>query len=100
MEVVLRTQILAIKNRLLTSELKIINCERNENKNKKTLESKLESVDTVVNIGPTTTSVFLSVNRVALIMFLISSGNAGALSLGFEVIHQTVLNKLYKYKKQ
>ena len=65
----------------------------------KTLPSLLESVDTVVNIGATTTSVTLSVACVGLIVVPNSAGIASILSLGNKVSHEIILNKYEKYKK-
>ena len=66
-----------------------------KHKNYKTLTSILESVDTVVTIGATTTSVTLSVTGVGLIVVPISAGIACALPLGNEVLHEIIL-KEYK----
>ena len=69
-------------------------------KSYKTLTSKLKSVDTVVNIGATTTFVTLSVTGVGLIVVPISAGIACTLSLGNELLRKIISNKYIKYKKQ
>ena len=69
-------------------------------KNYKTLNTILESVDTIVIIGSTTTSVTLSVTGVGLIVVPISAGVAWTLSLGNKILHKLILNKYNKYKKQ
>ena len=68
-------------------------------KNYKTLNTVLESVDSIVIIGPTSTSITLSVTGVGLIFLPISAGIACALSLGNKVLHKLIINKYNKYKK-
>ena len=85
--------------RLLTWNIKDINRKRYK-KIYKTLTSRVESVDTVVNIGATTTSVNLSVTGVGLIGLQIAAGFACALWLGDNVIHKITLKKYNKYKNQ
>ena len=48
----------------------------------------LESVDTVVVIGATSTSIFLSITGNGLIILPISAGIACTLSLGNKVLHK------------
>ena len=67
-------------------------------KNYKTLNTILESVDAIVIIGSTTTSVTLSVTGVGLIVVPISVGVACALSLHNTVIYKIIINKYTKYK--
>ena len=66
----------------------------------KTLNTILESVDSIVIIGATSTSVTLSITGVGLIILPISAGIACTLSLGNKVLHKLIINKYNKYKKQ
>ena len=74
------------------------NNSKKKNKNYKTLTSILESVDTIVIVGATTTSVTLSVTGVGLVVVSFFSGIACALSLGRKVIHKLVLKMFNKNK--
>ena len=67
--------------------------------NYKTLNTVLESVDTIVIIGATSTSITLSVTGIGLIVVPISAGIACTLSLGNKVLHKIIINKYNKYKK-
>ena len=69
-------------------------------KNYKTLNTKLESVGSIVIIGTTSTSITLSVTGVGLIILPISAGIPCTLSLGNKVLHKLIINKYIKYKKQ
>ena len=69
-------------------------------KNSKTLNTILESVDSIVIIGATSTSITLSVTGVGLIILPISAGFACGLSLGNKILHKLIINKYNKYKKQ
>ena len=69
-------------------------------KNYKALNTILESVDSIVIIGATSTSITLSVTGVGLIILPISAGIACTLSLGNKVLHKLIINKYNKYKKQ
>ena len=69
-------------------------------KNYKTLNTILESVDSIVIIGATSTSITLSVTGIGLIVLPISAGIACGLSLGNKVLHKIIINKYKKYKKQ
>ena len=69
-------------------------------KNYKTLNTVLESVDSIVIIGATLTSVTLSITGIGLIILPISAGIACTLSLGNKVLHKLIINKYNKYKKQ
>ena len=69
-------------------------------KNYKTLNKVLESVDSIVIIGATSTSIALSITGVGLIILPISAGIACTLSLGNKVLHKLIINKYNKYKKQ
>ena len=68
--------------------------------NYKTLNTIIESVDSIVIIGATSTSITLSVTGVGLIILPISAGIACTLSLGNKVLHKLITNKYKKYKKQ
>ena len=69
-------------------------------KNYKTLNIILESVDSIVIIGATSTSISLSVTGVGLIILPISAGIACGLSLGNKVLHKLIINKYNEYNKQ
>ena len=69
-------------------------------KNYKTLNTRLESIDSIVNIGATSTSITLSVTGVGLVILTISIGFACTLSLGNKVLQKLILNRYNKYKKQ
>ena len=68
--------------------------------NYKTLNTILESVDSIVIIGATSTSITLSITGVGLIILPISAGVACALSSGNKILHKLIINKYNKYKKQ
>ena len=68
-------------------------------KNYKTLSTVLESVDSIVIIAATSTSITLSVTGIGLIVLPISAGIACGLSLGNKVLHKLILHKYNKYKK-
>ena len=68
-------------------------------RNYKSLNTVLESVDSIVIIGATSTSITLSITGIGLIVLPISAGIACALSLGNKVLHKLILNKYNKYKK-
>ena len=65
----------------------------------KTLNTLLESVDSIVIIGATSTSTTLSIAGFGLIVLPISAGIACGLSLGNKVLHILVINKYNKYEK-
>ena len=69
-------------------------------KNYKTLNTVLESVDTIVIIGATSTSITLSITGIGLIVLPISAGIACTLSLGNKILHKLIINKYNKDKKQ
>ena len=69
-------------------------------KNYKTLNTILESVDSIVIIGATSTSITLSITGIGLIILPISAGISLGLSLGNKVLHKLIINKYNKYKKQ
>ena len=59
----------------------------------------LESVDSIVIIAATSTSITLSVTGIGLIVIPISAGIACTLSLANKILHKLVINKHNKYKK-
>ena len=69
-------------------------------RNYKTLNTILESVDSIVIIATTSTSITLSITGIGLIVLPISAGIACTLSLGYKVLHKLIINKYNKYKKQ
>ena len=66
----------------------------------KTLNTVLESVDSIVIIGATSTSITLSITGIGLIILPISAGIACTVSLGNKVLHKLIINIYNKYKKQ
>ena len=66
----------------------------------KILNTVLESVDSIVIIAATSTSITLSVTGIGLIVLPISAGIACGLSLGNKILHKIIINKYNKYKKQ
>ena len=66
----------------------------------KTLNTILESIDSIVIIAATSTSVFLSITDIALIILPITAGSVCTLSLGNKVLHKYTINRYNKYKKQ
>ena len=66
----------------------------------KTLNTILESVDSIVIIGATSISITLSITGIGLIVLPMSAGIACTLSLGNKVLHELIINKYNKYKKQ
>ena len=68
--------------------------------NYQTLNTILESVDTIVIFAATSTSITLSVTGVGLIVLPVSAGIACTLSLTNKVLHKIITNKYNKYKKQ
>ena len=68
-------------------------------KNHKTLNRILESVDSIVIIGATSTSITLSITGVGLIILPISAGIACSLSLSNKVLHKLIINKYSNYEK-
>ena len=69
-------------------------------KNYKTLNTILESEDTVFIIGATSFSLTLSITGIDLMILPISAGIACTLSLGNKLLHKLIINKHSKYKKQ
>ena len=73
---------------------------KNKYKKYKTLNTMLESADTIVYFGATSTSITLSITGVGLNILPISAGIACALSLGNKILYQMIINKYNKNKKQ
>ena len=69
-------------------------------KNYKTLNTILESVDSIVIIGATSPSITLSITGIGLIILPITAGIACTLSLGNKVLQKLIINRYNKYKKQ
>ena len=69
-------------------------------KNYRTLNTVLESDDSIVMIGATSTSITLSVTGFGLIILPISAGIACTLSFGNKLLHKLIISKYNKYKKQ
>ena len=65
-------------------------------KNSKTLNTVLESVDSIVIIAATATSITLSVTGIGLIVLPISAGIACTLSLGNKILRKLIINKYNK----
>ena len=76
------------------------NKSKKRSKNYKNLNTILESVDSIVIIAATSTSITLSVTGIGLIVLPISAGIACTLSLGNKILHKLIINKYDKYKKQ
>ena len=68
-------------------------------KNYKILNTVLESADSIVITGATSTSITLSVIGIGLIVLPISAGIACGLSLSSKVLHKLITKKYNKYKK-
>ena len=68
-------------------------------KNYKTLNTILESADSIVIIAATSTSITLSVTGIGLIVLPIPAGIACTLSLVNKILHKLIINKYNKYKK-
>ena len=73
---------------------------KNKYKNYKTLNTVLESVDSIIIIAATSTSITLSITGIGLIILPISAGIACTLSLGNKILHKLIINKNNKYNKQ
>ena len=64
------------------------------------LNTILESVDSIVIIGATSTSITLSVTGIGLKILRISAGIVCTLSLSSKILQKKLINKYNKYKKQ
>ena len=58
----------------------------------KTLNAVLESVDSIIIIGATSTSITLSITGIGLVILPKLAGIACSLSLGNKVLHKLILN--------
>ena len=65
-------------------------------KNYRTLNTVLESVDSIIIIGARSTSIALSITGFGLIILPISAGFACSLSLSNKVLHKLIINKYNK----
>ena len=72
---------------------------KKKHKNYKTLNTVLESVDSIVIIAATSTLIILSVTGKGLIISPLSAGIACTLPLGNKVLHKLIISKYNKYKK-
>ena len=68
--------------------------------NYKSRKTKLESADSIDNIGTTSISIVLSIIGIGLIFLPITAGIACTISLGNKVLHKILTKKSNKYKKQ
>ena len=69
-------------------------------KNYRTPNTVLESVDSIVIIRATSTTIILSITGNGLIVLPISAGNTCTLSVANKVLHKLIKNKYNKNKKQ
>ena len=76
------------------------NTSKKRYKNYITLNTVLESADSIINIGTTSTSITLSITGVGLINLPISAGIACTLSLGNKILHELIVNKYNKFEEQ
>ena len=90
--------LITLKKLLHISKTKTTN--QKKYKNYKTLNTVLESVDSIVIIAATSTSITLSITGIGLIVLPMSAGIACGLSLANKVLHKLIINKHSKYKKQ
>ena len=67
-------------------------------KNFKTLSIIIESVDTIVIIGATSTSITPSITSIGLHVLPKSAGIVSAISLGNKILDKLVINKYNRYK--
>ena len=76
------------------------NKSKKRQKKYKTLITIVESVDTIVINGATSTSITLSITGIGLAVVPISAGIACSLSLIDKILHKLMKNKYNKYKRQ
>ena len=76
-----------IKKMIKYFKIKTINQKRIK-KNYKTLNTILESIDSIVIIGATSNSITLSITGIALMILPISASIACTLSLGGKILHK------------
>ena len=75
------------------------NISKKRYKNYKTVNTVLESVDSIVIIAATSTSITLSITGIGLIVLPISAGIACTLSLGNKILHKIIINNYNRCKK-
>ena len=68
-------------------------------KNYKILNTNLESVDTIIFMGATSTSITLSLTGVGFFILPIAAGIACTQSLGNKVLQKIIINNYKKYEK-
>ena len=73
---------------------------KNKYKKYKSLNTILDSIDSIIIIGATSTSKTLSITGIGLIILPISAGTACTLSLVNKVLQELIINKYNIYKKQ
>ena len=76
------------------------NISKKRYKRYRTLNTILESVDSIVIIGATSTSLTLSNTGIGLFILPITAGSACTLSISNKVLHKSIIKKYSKYKKQ
>ena len=64
------------------------------------MNTVLESIDSIVIIAATSTSITLLVTVIGLIVLPISAGIACGLSLGYKILHKLIINYYKNFKKQ
>ena len=60
----------------------------------------MESIDSIVIIGAISASIALWITGIGLIFLPLSAGIACTLSLGDKILHEVIIKKYNKYKKQ
>ena len=77
------------------------NCKAKKKQKKlKTLTTKVESFDTIVIIGTTSSSITWTITGNGLITIPISAATAYGLSIGNKVLFEILMQKYIEYKKQ
>ena len=66
----------------------------------KAITTKLKSIDTIVIIATTSSSITLSLTGIGLTAIPISTATTCGLSIGTKVRYEIIINKYNKYKKQ
>ena len=93
------TRLTTSKKGLFTSKIRTRN-QKKENKKSKTITTILKSFVTVVFITTTSSSIILSPTGIALIVIPKTTASACGFSFGNMVIHEVIINKYNKHKKQ
>ena len=73
---------------------------KKRSKKYKTVNTILESVETIVIIRATSASITLSITCVGLVILSLSAGIPCTFSLGNKLLQKLVINKNHKYRKQ